>query len=165
MSGLEKPFIKTDTPLNISDFVESIDGGSNDVDVAKLVDTTNNKVGKQVTGNDNNQDIDFDILVYLPKDFIEFATNAISLDFRASDITGNNVITVRVYGTDGNEVGSGFNLTPSSGNTWQTKVITKANLTINGEVFAAEGFFRIRIHVAIDDADTIDISAGVVKFK
>lgn len=151
-----------DIGLKISDFVESLDGSNNNIDVDKFIDAENNKVGKRVTSNEDNQDCDFDILVLLPKGFTNFNTNAIQLDFKASDIFGNNNITVRIYGTDKLEVGIGFNLTPSVPGIWETKTITSIDLS--GGTFIAGEIFRIKIHVTIDNTDTIDISDGVVKF-
>lgn len=148
-------------PIHIrtSDFIESLDGGSNNIDVDKLIDGTNTKVGKRVTGNADNQDVNFDVLVLLPKNFPGFDTNAIGLDFRASDITGNNGVSVKVYGTNGVLVDT-FDLTPTSANTWQTKNITSASLS--GGTFSADSMFRIEIIVTIDSTDTIDISDGKV---
>jgi len=148
--------------LKISDFVESLDGTNNNINVDKLIDAVNNKVGKRVSSNVDNQDCDFDILILLSNGFTNFSTNAIQLDFRASDVTGNNNITVRVYGTDKSEVGTGFNLTPSVAEVWETKTITSEDLS--GGTFVAGQIFRIRIHVTVDNTDTIDMSDGEVRF-
>jgi len=149
--------------LRISDFIESLDGVNNNIDVDKLINVENSKIGKKVTGNADNQDCDFDALLLLPSNLTGFATNAIELDIRASDITGNNNMTMRVYGTNNVEVGSGFDMTPTSANTWQTKVITASQLLAG--TFTAGQMFRIRIHIIVDNADMIDISDGKVKFS
>lgn len=151
-----------DKSLKISNFVENLDGTTNNIDVDKYVDKINQKVGKKVTGNLDNQNIDFDILVLLPKEFSSFDDDAIQLELRASDITGNNNITVHIYGTDGIEVGTGFDLTPSTANSWETKTITKSQL--NAGTFITGQIFRINIYITIDSGDKIDISEGVVKF-
>lgn len=147
--------------LKAQDFVESLDGSDNNIDVERMVDTVNQKVGKRVTGNADSQDCDFDILVLLPKGFLGFNANAIQLNFRASDITGNNSIAVGVYGADGAQVGSDFVLTPSAADTWETKIITAEQLATG--TFSGGEMFRIRVHVVVDSADTIDLSDGVVK--
>lgn len=146
--------------LKAQDFVESLDGSDNNVDVERMVDAVNQKVGKRVTGNADSQDCDFDILVLLPKGFLGFGSDAIKLNFRASDIVGNNNVAVGVYGTDGAQVGSDFVLTPSAADTWEAKTITQEQLAAG--VFSPGEAFRIRVRVVVDSADTIDLSDGTV---
>ncbi len=140
--------------IPVATLVPFPDGAANSAILAFYHDNTNHRNYGRLTSGSATQDYDWIAEIKLPTDFVSFSANALSVDIRSNDKTGN-VNTISLYIAAGTvDAGvNGASLAPSANDTWETKTVSPSG------AYTAGDWIHLHIHLGNDEAsNTVDIA-------